>query len=195
MSTLGSARMPFLHLPIFEVGDTSASMEFVGSCRLGNLPDIRHMKPTQVEVDVGFGEACANGHLPAVEYLITLNPSGFHIAWGFRKACENGMLGVAKYLSTYLTKQDMKSYDNWAFWMSCNNNHAEVVKWLVNAAGISKRDIRSDDNRALRFAYRNGNLHLAEWIISHCDICRGTVSRYVTTEDAEHHRWLVKMCR
>ena len=98
-----------------------------------------------------FIDACSNGHLEIVKYLLT-DPILKEYAdvracesYGFRLACENGHLEIVKYL---LTDPSLKEYADvhalndygfkWACRASCENNRLDVIKWLIFDYNIEK---------------------------------------------------------
>ena len=94
-----------------------------------------------------FIDACSNGHLEIVKYLLTSKDlkehSDIHADndYGFRWACHNEKIEVVKYL---LTSDELKEHadihalNDYGFRWACNNEKIEVVKYLIFDYNIEK---------------------------------------------------------
>ena len=106
-----------------------------------------YKKLDQSKLDESFINACHDGNLDAVKYLLISDELKEHTDihayddYGFRWACNNGLLEVVKYL---LTSDELKEHadihalNDYGFRWACNNEKIEVVKYLIFDYNIEK---------------------------------------------------------
>ena len=84
----------------------------------------------------------------------------------FQKMCKIGNLHSAQWITQYfdLTREDVRSNNNYALRYSCENGHLEVTQWLTQYFNLTQEDARSNDNYALRWSRRNGHAHIIDWL-------------------------------
>lgn len=122
--------------------------KFIEVCKEGDLRVIKSLLDINQKTcanmhhnqDEGFRLACANGHLPVVQYLLTSPELKKHADihakddYGLRWACANGHLPVVQYL---LTSPELSEYANIhvfrnsALLLTCTNGHFHIVKYLL----------------------------------------------------------------
>ena len=107
----------------------------------------KYNKLNQKELNEQFIDACAQGHLEVVEFLLTSAELKEHADvhakddLGFRVACRSGRLEVVKYLltSTELKEHvDIHAENDWGFIWACYEGRLEVVKCLIIDMNIDK---------------------------------------------------------
>ena len=106
----------------------------------------KYKKLNQKELNDQFIDACDQGHLEVVKYLLTsaeLTHADIHAEndWGFIWACAKGHLEVVKYLLTSpeLTEHaDIHAENDGGFICACRNGRLEVVKCLIIDMNIDK---------------------------------------------------------
>ena len=107
----------------------------------------KYKKLNKKKLNDQFFDACRDGHLEVVKYLLTSPELKKHADihakddLGFIWACRYGRLEVVKYLltSAELTEHaDIHAKDDWGFIWACENGHLEVVKCLIIDMNIDK---------------------------------------------------------
>ena len=107
----------------------------------------KYKKLNKEELNNQFINACRDGHLEVVKYLLTSPKLKKHANIheekdsGFRWACEKGRLEVVKYLltSAELTEHaDIHAINDLGFIWACEKGHLEVVKCLIIDMNIDK---------------------------------------------------------
>ena len=82
----------------------------------------------------------------------------------FNSVIKSGNLDVIKVLvGQGLTLDDIRSDDNEALLVACQNGHLDIVKYLMSR-GLDLNDIRSHNNAALRIACINGHLDIVKFL-------------------------------
>src|ERR1700693_2299936 len=85
------------------------------------------------------------------------------------QACQNGNLDIVQYLltSTELPKHaNIHANEDWALRTSCNNGHLDVVKYLLSSPDLKKHaDIHTRDDYAFRVSYSKEHLKILQYFI------------------------------
>lgn len=86
----------------------------------------------------------------------------------FFKACQNDSIDIAKFLY-FKHKIDIHFNDEYAFYLSCVNNHLEIAEWLIELGEInhSPINIHVDNEKIFKECWRN-ILHckdIINWLI------------------------------
>lgn len=86
----------------------------------------------------------------------------FYIFW---KACSHGQLSIVKWFYDifYMTPQEVKSHDNYAFDIACGNGHLTTAQWFYDTFQITSHDIIK---YAFRWACEKGHLSTVQWLHS-----------------------------
>ena len=102
---------------------------------------------SQDELNQAFINACNDGKLEIVEYLLTSSKLNQHIninvknGAGFCLACREGHLEIVKYL---LTSPDLKEHadihieKNFGFKMAYKYSHFDIIKFLILEMNMAK---------------------------------------------------------
>ena len=107
----------------------------------------KYKKLNKEELNDQFIDACENGQLEVVKYLLTSPELTEHADihtendLGFRLACEEGRLEVVKYLlaSDELTEHaKIHARNDEGFIWACRSGHLEVIKYLIIDMNIDK---------------------------------------------------------
>jgi hypothetical protein len=150
---------------------------FFEACKTGDIQTLRSLDYSKIDIyaldEWAFRCACQNGHLPVVQFLLTLEPEYGRIdihaedEHGFRRACENGHLDIVQFLLTLEPshgKIDIHSYNEYAFLLACYYGHLDVIKFLLTLEPEYGRiDIHTDDE----YAFRDSNFHIQHLLIRH----------------------------
>jgi len=126
-----------------------------------------------MDINGRFVEACINGDLDKVKYLLISPDLKKHADIhegsdaGFQWACNNGHLEVVKYLltSTDLKKHaDIHSDSDLGFRWACENGRLEVVKYLLTSPELKEHaDIHANNDQALIWACQEGHLEVVKF--------------------------------
>jgi ankyrin repeat protein len=114
-----------------------------------------------------FRDACFNGHIEIVKWLINLDDKPYIHAnndEAFRSACFYGHIEIAKWLINLDDKPDIHAVDDFAFIYACFNGHIEIAKWLMTLD--DKPNIHANNDCVFRFACCNGHIEIAKWLIN-----------------------------
>ena len=149
-----------------------------------------YKKYNKEQLNDEFIDACSQGHLEVVKYLLTSAELKKHADihakddLGFRSACAQGHLDVVKYLlaSPELTEHaDIHTsnddvFDGFdGFIWACENGHLEVVKYLLTSAELTEHaDIHAKDDLGFLWACRCGHLEVIKYLIIDMNIEKTT---------------------
>ena len=124
------------------------------------------------EETLGYINACGEGHLPIVQYLVS---RGIDIHnsddWGFRYACQRGHLEIVKFLVSQGINEDdtniadISSEYSEGLISACGNGHLPVVQWLTTHKTYTFNDEVNDViYNAFIDACRNGHLSIVQYL-------------------------------
>ncbi len=148
-------------------------------------------------VDAGIRDACANGHLEIMIWLI--HRFGFTEEY-FRDdgsthwsednllilACEKGHLEVAQWLASYFKVTNAELYSRGsALFMACRYRHLDVAQWIVDYSGLSYATIRRWDNMILDVAWRSHDLEVVQWLVKSYNLSLEDIRVYYTNKNIE----------
>jgi ankyrin repeat protein len=134
-----------------------------------------YTKLSQNKLNKEFIDACENGHLEVVKYLLTSPELKKHVNihvfndYGFRFACVNGHLNIVQYL---LTSPDLKNHANihsqndLGFQWACGKGHIKIVQYLLTSVDLKDHaNIHADDDYGFKYVCSNGQLELIKYFI------------------------------
>ena len=144
-----------------DISDPSADI-IVKASNCDNLAVVKYLVENGADIynkDYALQEACSNGHLEVVKYLVEQNTKKSKRCEGFSlvSAAKNNHLDVVKYL---LEKGvDIHTDNNDALRKASKNNHLEMVKYLVEKGAYIH-----PNNGALESASKNGHLEVVKYL-------------------------------
>lgn len=101
---------------------------------------IDYKKLNQGQLNKKYHQACLNGYIKVVKYLLTSSELTLHAKicqnnyYGFRLACEGGHLNIMQYLLTspeLLKHADIHANNDLGFIAACEFERIDIVKYLV----------------------------------------------------------------
>jgi len=124
--------------------------------------------------DKKFVALCATNNARALQKWVALRAPIFKkkdiLTWCFQKACKNGHIHTVRLLSRFLTVDDMRTENNFAFCCACFRGHFKIVEFLSRFLTVD--DMRSENNAAFRWACYYGHIAIVEFL-----------SRFLTVDD------------
>jgi len=88
----------------------------------------------------------------------------------FQEACKDGHIHTVRLLCRFLTVDNMRAENNFAFRYACSGGHFEIVKFLFRF--LTVEDMREENNFAFRFACYYGHMKIVKMLC-----------QYLTVED------------
>ncbi len=137
----------------------------------------RFNKLEDFEIDEEFTNACYDGDLDVVQYLLKtpefeINIIQECINHGFFKACQNGKLSVVRYLLTdpdlYENANIHASEDNGLNW-ACSEGHLELVKYLLTSPELKEHANIHAPNIFMR-ACSDGHVEVVRYLLTSSDL-------------------------
>ena len=105
--------------------------------------------------DRGLSEACSNGHIKVVKYLISKGADGRHE--GFSRACSNGHINIVKLLIENGTNDFLnRGFDN-----ACCSGNINIVKLLIEINNLEAGDL----TQGLKNAQTYGSKDIVQLLI------------------------------
>ena len=151
----------------------------------------KYKKLNKEELNDQFIDACENGRLEVVKYLLTSPELTEHADihtendLGFRLACEEGRLEVVKYLlaSDELTEHaDIHAENDRGFRSACYKGRLEVVKYLLTSDELTAHaNIHARNDEGFIWACRSGHLEVIKYLIIDMSIDKTIhIEKYLT---------------
>lgn len=129
------------------------------------------------ELSMAFIQACHNGELGKVKYLLTSNElkenADIHYMGdvGFIAACDNGHIEIVKYLAI---SPELKEHANihtindFGFTVACDNGKINLVKYLLNSPELeSNLNVHTNFDAPFKSACEKNQLDVIHYLI--CD--------------------------
>ena len=150
----------------------------------------KYKKLNQEELNEQFIDACAQGQLEIIKYLLTSAELTEHADihaendLGFRNACYQGHLEIVKYLltSAELTEHaDIHSRNDLGFRSACLAGHLEIVKYLLTSPELTEHaNIHAENDLGFIWACRYGRLEVVKYLIIDMNIEKTThIEKYL----------------
>ena len=150
----------------------------------------KYIVMNQDELNYELIQACCNGYVELMKYLLTSTELKVHAYINYRNnindwnaliwACRNGHLNIIQYL---LTSPELAEHANInhkskngsnALMYACINGHLNIIQYLLTSPELKKHaDIYHKNKHgfnALMFACEEGHLDIAQYLIIDMDI-------------------------
>jgi hypothetical protein len=129
----------------------------------------------QFKINTAFTEACGNGELDKVRFLLTSNRLSFHADihyfndMGFVSACLYRKFNIVKYL---LTSSELKenaninAQDDFAIRGLCNYSDVDIIKYLLTSSELKTHsNIHAQYDDAFKNAYIAQHFNVLQYLI------------------------------
>lgn len=150
------------------------------ACRLGHLEIVKILlkefseETISMDDEKAFRTACSSGHVEIAELLIQdrdMRDLDDHFKKQLAAACcQTGHVGIAKLLLPLVSKDYLRSQDNYIMRTACKMGHFEILELLLaetrsGARVFTDDDLRADKNILLRIVASCGNTKIAEVLL------------------------------
>lgn len=101
----------------------------------------------QLGINQSFVDACTNGHLDEVKYLLHSKEIKYNADihyeedWAFRNACYQGNLHIVKYLLAspeLIEHADIHAQKDLGLILACENGHFNIVKYMLTSTDLKE---------------------------------------------------------
>ncbi len=130
----------------------------------------------QEQLNDAFIDACRNGDLEIIRYLLTSSElkehADIHINDddGFHWACASGYLEIVRYLLTSPELKehvDIHSENDGGFRWACEKGHLDIVRYLLTSSELTEHsDIHAYNDCGFQWACERGHLEVVRYLLT-----------------------------
>jgi len=133
----------------------------------------KHNIQNMIDIQNIFIDACGNGQLDVIKYLLRYENINIHInnEKAFITACHGGNIDIVKYLINYCEKYDEKinihaDYDK-AFFLCCINNRIDVIEYLLKYCEKNNSIIDIKNREIFSYTCASGSLSIIKLLLEY----------------------------
>jgi len=134
---------------------------FMYACKTGQVETFDNFRMDHIicaDVESAFRDACLNGILPTVKYLVENFKNLVSQTNGFNNACQCGHLNVIKYLDAIYHFNYLTGFNH-----ACAGGRVEVVKYMTSN-GINTAYLTANNYEGYRNAKSNGHNEMMAYL-------------------------------